>query len=160
MIEKQIENYYRNSYKDKVIIMSRILRGDLESAEDIVQEAFYRALKFKSSYDPSMGTLDKWFNSIMFNYLREHQKSQKNSPESGSTCISAENILNELGIEKKKENQEQIQLALNSVKNLSHRRVLRLFFVLGYTSTEISQIELDMTQTNVTTIVNRFKEGL
>jgi RNA polymerase sigma factor (sigma-70 family) len=160
MIEKGIETFYRKAYKDKVTIVSRILRGDRESAEDIVQEAFYRALKFKLSYDPEMGSLDKWFNSIMFNYLREHQKSQKNSPESGATCISAENILNELGIEKKRENQEQIDLAINSVKNLTHRRVLRLFFVLGYTSTEISQIELDISQTNVTTIVNRFKEGL
>lgn len=156
----QIEQYYKNEYLNKVKIICRILQGDFSSAEDVVQEAFYRALKFHKSYDNRRGTIDKWFNSIMFNYLREHQKFMKNIPTNHSEEICPEDVLQQLMLQPSDESRGLIIKHIREVKNEVHRRVLKLFFINGYTSTEISQIESKMTPNNVTTIVSRFREGL
>jgi hypothetical protein len=45
-------------------------------------------------------------------------------------------------------------------ENQKHRRILELFFMLGYNSSQIASIEEGVTRTNVTTVVNRFKKEL
>lgn len=154
-----IEQYYREQYSIKVKVMCRILHGDKEGAEDVVQEAFCRALKFHASYDERRGTLDKWFNSIMFNYLREHQKAERSPVSDTSEELSPEDVLTDLNLKPNTDSRGIIIKNIRRVRNANHRRVLKLFFVNGYTSTEIAQVESKMTQNNVTTIVSRFREG-
>lgn len=156
---KEIDRYYRENYRTKVAIISRVLR-DMSSAEDVVQEAFFRALKFHKSFDPKLGSLDKWFNSIMFNCLREHQRNMKGFHHSDSATISCEDVLGNIDVIHGTDKQSYLYSKIREVKNPEHKRVLMLFFRLGYTSKEISQIESGMSQSNVTTIVHRFKEGL
>lgn len=156
----KIEEYYKEVYRDKVKLITRILKGDKAGAEDVVQEAFCRALKFCDSYDRMRGTIDKWFNSIMFNFLREHQRMMHNRPTGKSKDISAEEVFKELHLQSNSASRELIISHIHKVVNESHRRVLKLFFVNGYTSTEISQVESDMTVNNVTTIVSRFRKAI
>lgn len=159
MNKEGIEQLYREVYLKKLKQMTRILRGDVITAEDVVQETFYRALKYCHVYDEDKSTPEVWLNSIMYNVLWDFKKEE--NPESSSN----KNLTKEDNVEYNKiqENPEFRALIVNKislVKNEKHKKILRLFFLFGYSSKEISEMGIHITQTNVTTVVNRFKESL
>lgn len=155
-----IEEYYNFSYKKKVSTVSRILENNFAAAEDIVQEAFARALAFYPSYDPNRGSIDKWFNSIMFNALKDYQKSEKGIVYTDPDDLSALDVLDVKQATNGKKLNSLLESAIMHIKNETHRRVLQLFYLMGYSSKEISQIEHRVSQTNVTTLVMRFRDSL
>lgn len=157
---QEIEHYYRESYPKKVKLISRILRGDMTLAEDVVQEAFARAIRFKKSFNPSRGTLDKWFNSILFNSLHSIQSENKGIIHVSTDRLTPQDVLEEDQLSSRPDLDNYISSCIKQVTNSSHRRILELFFLMGYTSKEISQIEYKISQTNVTTIVMRFRDKL
>lgn len=150
---------YRKNYRVKVKLMSRILRGDLALAEDVVQEAFTRAIKYIHLYDESRGLIDTWFNSILFNTLRDTQKIERNQQELHRE-LKLFDVIDSISPEKWPDYKEKIFSTIKLIQNTRHRRVLELFFIYGYSTTEIAQIEDRMTQSNVTTILMRFRELL
>lgn len=152
---QEIESLYRQDYDIKVRTMSRILGGDYAAAEDVVQEAFTRALKFYPSYDPELATVHTWFNAILFNALRDYQKEKRGISSSTTEEVSPEDVISYINVDK-----TLIPEMIETIPNHKHRRILELFFVMGYTSSEISQIEDKTTVSNVTTIVNRFRERM
>lgn len=156
----ELEKLYREVHSPSVKMMSRILKGDWHAGEDVVQEAFARAWKFYPSFDPEKGKLQSWFNGIMFNALRDYQRDSRNGPQSDSEDYSVEDILSELNISDFEEKRKFLAQRISWVKNPEHKETLYLFFMLGYNSREVSQIVPKMTQTNVTTIVTRFKERI
>ena len=151
----EITELYSDVYNPKVKMITRILHGDYSAAEDIVQEAFTRALKFYPSFDPEVGSLHAWFNGILFNSLRDYQKEKRGEIISICKDVNPEEVISGLEVDR-----TLLHKMINDTKNLKHKRVLELFFILGYTSTEISQIEDGISQSNVTTIVNRFRESI
>lgn len=157
---KTIEDFYVDNYTRKVKLISRILRGDWATAEDIVQEAFARSLKFYPSYDSNRGSMDKWFNSIMFNCLHNSQQERNGVTQYTPDRISPEEVLEEVELSGTPDLSGYIAESIAQVKNLEHKRILELFFIMGYTSKEISQIEMKTSQTNVTTVVMRFRDKL
>lgn len=143
-----------------VKMMTRLTKGDHAAAEDIVQEAFLRAIMFEKSYDRKRASYRTWFNGILWNCLRDHNKLLRGTPPTEAGDFSAEDVAGELNLLDTPETNNYVRNQIKLVKNLKHRRVLELFFLLGYTSNEITQIEEDISVTNVTTIVTRFKENL
>lgn len=156
----ELETLYREVHSPSVKMMSRILKGDWHGGEDVVQEAFARAWKFYPTFDPDKGKLRVWFNAILFNSLRDYQRDARIGPPTSVEEFSVEDVLQEMDISDFEEKREFISRRIEWVQNPYHREVLHLFFILGYTSTEISQIVSKTTPTNVTTIVNRFKERI
>lgn len=49
--------------------------GTVEAAEDIVQEAYYRALKYFNSYDGR--AFDNWFSRIVYACLIDYKNAEK-----------------------------------------------------------------------------------
>lgn len=143
-----------------VKLMTRLTKGDHAAAEDIVQEAFLRAIQFQGSYDEERATYHTWFNGILWNCLRDYNRSLRGDPAPAGGDISADDVAEELDLLDTPEGQQYTRNQIELVKNDKHRRVLELFFLLGYTSKQITQIEEDVSVTNVTTIVSRFKEDL
>lgn len=140
--------------------MVRHVGGNREIAEDVVQEAFARALKFYPSFDFERGKFSSWFNSILYNALRDVQNQNKSTVEIEVADYNAEDILN-MGSEGMTDEMRAVVVSsLKAVKNQKHRRVLELFYTMGYSSKEIAMIERDVTQSNVTTVVMRFKNSL
>lgn len=138
-------------------MMTRILAGNREDAEDLVQESFLRAHEFYHTYDPEKASFATWFNSILFNCLRKF-KSEKVQIVSLSTCdISQEDAHS--GVISTPERRDHLAHLIEMVTNDEHRVVLRMFFVFGFSTKEIAQLN-DCTQTNVTTIISRFRKGL
>jgi len=68
---KVIEDYYRKNFK-RLVNISRGRAGSYHNAEDVVQEAFTRALKYHKSYNPAMTAFDAWFSRILDNSLRSN----------------------------------------------------------------------------------------
>ena len=79
----------------------------------------------------------------------------KGQPPTDSGDISCEDVLTSV-----RGKSELIPQLIKTVESEKHRRVLELFFILGYSSKEISEIEERVSISNVTTIVGRFKEKL
>lgn len=121
-----------------------------------MQEAYCRAYEYWPSFDPEKGKIGPWFNKIMFNSLRDMQREYHNSPKESSDDpkLCPEQILNHMP------SKGSLYREIEKVENERHNRVLTLFFILGYNSREISQIEEKMTQTNVTSIITRFRKDV
>ena len=151
---KRLEEQYIATKNGHIKLMTRILNGDWAAAEDVVQEAYARAIQYYPTYDPERSKLMTWFNTIMFNALRDIQREYKNRPGENSDTVSVEDVISHHHIP------DTIVQDILAVENEKHQRILYLFYVLGYNSREISQIEDHVTQTNVTTVVNRFKETM
>lgn len=50
--------------------------GTPEAAEDVLQEAFVRALTYWDTFDPEHKELGAWFNTIMKNALRDFKREE------------------------------------------------------------------------------------
>jgi RNA polymerase sigma factor (sigma-70 family) len=146
-----LEEFYRSNYNRHVKTISRILHYNKDLAEDVVQEAYTKAFQYTDTYDVTKGSVSTWFNRILFNTLRDTQNSFVN------TVALHEGIEgNEQGIEYL----VFIDNELKYVRNSKHKRILELFYLSGYSSTEIAKLVGGVSQTNVTTICKRFKDGI
>lgn len=154
----EIEKLYRELAPKKAKIMARIVKDDA-AGEDIVQEGFLRAWKYYPAFNPERSGIETWLNAILFNALRDYQNEAK-SNVGVSKDVSPEDVLGDVNLSSDPELRELVQTSIENVKNEIHREVLYLFFILGYTAKETSQIVPKMTVTNVTTIVTRFREKI
>lgn len=154
---KELEEFYRTHRTRLVVSICRKVGGNYDVAEDVVQEAFMRAISFYPSFDPERGKLSSWFNKIMYNAMRDVQNRGVEDLSTMSEDCSADDVM---GGETRLDSRARTILAedIRKVKNKLHRRVLYLFYVLGYSSKEISMIEVGVSQSNVTTIAMRFKK--
>lgn len=153
---QELIDLYKEKYTLKVKQICRILNGDWAAAEDVVQEGFTRALAYKNSYNPDRGSLETWFNKILFNALRDVQNEMRGRPLKDEG-ISAQDLFGEEDLLKRPYFWRLLKEKISEVKNAKHKQILELFFLMGYRSSEIAEIEW-VTQTNVTTVVNRFKK--
>jgi DNA-directed RNA polymerase specialized sigma24 family protein len=67
---KIFDKHYR---ANKNNMLKKVYRtaGSVQNAEDIVNESYARALEY---YSDAVEDFDKWFNTIVFNVLRDHKK--------------------------------------------------------------------------------------
>lgn len=77
-----ITQHYKDNYR-RLIKRMTFRAGTEWDAEDVVQEAYARALRYQDSFDGT--NFDRWFNTILNNALREHKNN-----ESGITHQSFE----------------------------------------------------------------------
>jgi DNA-directed RNA polymerase specialized sigma24 family protein len=68
-----IENHYRINYQ-KLLKRMTFRAGDHHQAEDIIQESYYRALKYSDSCRE--GEFDQWFSMILNNTLRDVKREE------------------------------------------------------------------------------------
>lgn len=131
---------------------------DIDQAQDVVMTAYEQAYKYRHTYDEEKGEFSKWFNKVLFNCLRSHQRDWKKRPDTEAYFESIEYDFDEdtshLSVDRLE------KLIKSSDLSQKHKSVLLMFYVLGLTASEVSQISGDVTVTNVTTICNRFKERL
>jgi len=121
-------------------------------AEDLVQDAFVKAFVKFDQYDVKKGTIKAWFNSILFSVLWNYKRSLKRQP-------FQVDILNYLDSEEFAycEDTSLIKV-LEGVKNKTHRHVLALHLVLGYSLAETAKISKEQ-QGNVRKITQRYRES-
>lgn len=124
-------------------------------AEDALQDAFERAIKYYNTYDPEKSTFAVWFSRILTNAIKDHLRKNKGFSElefdeelaDGTPCEQytermAENIRNAIA-------QRKPHIA----------EVLSLFFDKGYSAKDISQL-VELSHIAINQHIFRFREEI
>jgi RNA polymerase sigma factor (sigma-70 family) len=152
-VYKQIENHYRAN-RNTIVKKFRNTAGSYASSEDVVQEAYARALQYWNSYDAAQ-PLDRWFNRILLNCLSDAKKSER-ATSSSEDAVATEDEFPPNALDK---------LMLQDVRKLvdkepdNIRTILDLYLFKQYKAKEISEI-VPETHGNVRLIVHNFRKKL
>lgn len=147
-----IEEHFRQ-HRQKLVKLMTFRAGSPEAAEDIVQEAFYRALRYHRSCRPE--EFNNWFNAIMFNALRDYKREEAGrsedefveGEEEGQPCPAFHGQV------------EREVHALIAAKPDVQREVLELHVQHGFTARDIADIT-PHSYANCHKIIQRFREEL
>lgn len=79
MTEAEFDDHVRD---ERPVVFRYLLKrtGNAESAEDLTQEVFLRASKFRSSFDPAKGTFGAWVQRIAHNTMISQWARERNAP--------------------------------------------------------------------------------
>lgn len=144
-----IEEFYKENFDKFSKSMGRHFSCPTYG-EDVVQEAFYRALKYKGSFNPEVNEFGTWFSRIMLNCLRDFKNQDKLQ---GMSHDNVEEEYIDLSIESRELRE------LISKQRPKFREVLELYFIKGYRGCEICQI-VDRPITNITSLIHYFRKGI
>lgn len=147
---KPIEEHY-NAMRSTYIKRISRRAGTPEAAEDVVQEAYARALKY--SYSFIGGDLDKWMSTIIGNALRDYMNMERG--HSGVDWSEEETAPEELAPAAMKRE----VLELISTKKDDHREVLEMFYKQEHSAMDISQLT-EHSYAKCHKIIQRFREEL
>ncbi|MNZ37627.1 RNA polymerase sigma factor YlaC [compost metagenome] len=150
-----IEDYFRKEYRT---LCKRVYRraGTMENAEDVVQEAFARALKYYPAFDNSGKEFGAWFSTILNNSLNSFTRAEMNY----GMCEELDE--DHIEGEPMSEVEENMLAKVNELidKKPPHiAEMLRLYFLNGYKPKEIAEI-LEVKDINIRMTVMRFKEDM
>ena len=152
LIEQHFNNYYQTFIKR---INHRV--KNVYDAEDIVMEAYARALQYHNAYDGSK-PFDHWFSRILTNSVKDWKREQHNQHSYAEEFNENEmKTVSDPSIKKDLLSTLSAEIAL--LKNEEHAAVLVLYYLLGYKPREIVQIT-DVKIKMVNYITQRFKYRL
>lgn len=151
-MREALTEYYENSFDTLTkAIASRV--GGLANAEDIVQEAFARALTYSDTYQPGRVKLATWFGPILRRSMYDFKRVELRQ---GMTT-------EKLGAEEPEEPFKGVDdvimaevMAEAEKRPEKHTEVIRLHLEYGYPLRAIVEIT-DESFSNVKTILQRFK---
>jgi len=129
-----VETHYRESYS-KLVKIARGRVGDysLPLAEEAVQEAFTRALKYLPAYNPRV-PFDKWFMSILYNAINNIKRQEM---DAGMVYEEEEEVnyhnANDILFTK------EISDALSRC-SIRDQEILNAYFFYGFKSREVAEI--------------------
>ena len=155
-MREAIGQYYAENYEVLCkTVQGRV--GGMYNAEDVVQEAFVRALTYANSFDSVRASLPTWIGTIlrraMFDFKRGElqqgmvrEESDPDEPmfEFPATCTITV---------------DEIRKDIDAVADPEHKDVLRLTYVHQYTPREIEEI-MDLGLANIKKIRSRFKNEM
>ena len=130
--------------------------GNEADAEDVVQEAYCRALKYKDSFEMGMN-FGHWFSRIVANAYKDWKREQynhslneefdENEVEPTEDSSVQDNLINRIS--------QEIEL----LEDVEHKSILRLHFVYGFKLRELAQIS-PLKYREIVYIITKFKEQL
>ena len=132
-------NVCNNNYP-RYISVARKYLGSLEDAEDCVQEAFLKVIRYKGTFN-NVGSLEGWIKRIVINtaidgYRRRRTNKVTYDTDLVDRCDYAE--------EEEKPYMEDIpnQLVIDAIESLSpsYQKVAKMYLLDGYKHHEISEV--------------------
>lgn len=129
-----INNYYKENYD---LLVKRIAKrvGNSEDAEDVVQEAFARALQYYASFKPEK-SFEKWFSVILSNCYKKLVSERYGGP----VTKPFEEFLDELKSVDDRQRREVSPAQMDYLmagRSEKDKEIIRLGFTFGYTPSEI-----------------------
>lgn len=151
---KELEVFFAKEYGSLVKKANFRVRN-FDDAEDIVMDAFRRAVEYWKSFDPTKRELGAWFSTILNNSVRTFQREKfmkhiEAHPDS------------EIPIEETHEEEDMyanIQEDIVAIDNPERRNVVHLFFNMGYSYQDIELIS-DVSVRNARYFVEEFKREM
>lgn len=151
-MKQTLIDFYNNERNTLVKKYNR-RAGSPENAEDVVQEAFTRALQYIDSYDPSKKELGAWFYTILQNSLRDFKREDKNG---GMVMFEEEHMEPTEFVDLDKEVRNELHNLIDT-KNDVAKEVLTLYFRHGYMIKDIDNTT-DHSYAAIKAIILRFKK--
>ena len=134
--------------------------GGAVNAEDVVQEAFTRALKYHKVFD-SKRSLKKWFNTVLNNAAADFVREER---DKGGVRYDEDEVVEETTdtLDKLMFDSEMVEKVIAHIDELVDpaRTAVRGHLVYGYTSEEVAQYCEDIKPATIRKLVQRFKESM
>ncbi len=147
------QHYVKN--KDRIIKrISFRIGNNFHGAEDIVQTAYERALRYHNSFNGGM--FDKWFSTILNNCLREYQNNERGyiQPDEDD-----EELVESIECSHYPSHIMREVFELIDTKSDVQMEVLNLYFRQEYTAIDISRITM-INYSTAHQIIQRFRNEL
>ena len=151
MIE-ELEQLYIDKRQDYVKMYTS--RAGNNDVEDVVQEAFYRAILYADNYN-SLMPLDRWFSGIIENCLKDLYKEKREG-------ASMHHVLTEdSAIVEPKYDEGLTKLLLEEIGKYEGDavQILYLYFICGYRSVDVHKV-VGGSYVSARKIISRFKQHL
>lgn len=154
-MKEQIEKYYRENF-NRLVKAYRNRCGSVETAEDVIQEAFALALQYQSSYRPEYSNFKAWFDRICLNAFRKRMREDR--------LLGMSEELDEELIEQDELRLFEMQITDDLKKEMAKKpahmaEILDLYFIKQYHPRDIQMV----TEANYKTIqqtVLRFQQDM
>lgn len=152
-----VEEHYRKNFKGYVKYMSRRApNNSVHIAEEIVQEAYFRALKHYKAFNPDRGTFSTWFNHILHNTLNRVLSEEAGvGPSLDDDELELEPFILDTEPYVPKHLVILIQRAIKEQKP-EVADVLHMFFNLGMKTRDIEECT-EFSHSNIRKIIERFR---
>lgn len=147
-----IENHYRENY-GRIIKRMTFRSGGIHQAEDIVQEAYARAMKYYNNL--KVDEFDKWFSMILNNAYNDYMRD-----EIGLSYIEDDDEplgLVECGLVTSQTRREVYDII--STKSVAQQEILTMHLRHGYNPIDIANTT-EHTYANVHKVISRFRDEL
>jgi RNA polymerase sigma factor (sigma-70 family) len=154
--DEAITTFYKKNYKHLVNRMvGRVPNNSHAIAEEVVQDAFVRALEYWRTFDQSR-EIAPWFNRILAFSLRETIRKENGGPLSldDEDQFLEPFVLND-DIDIPPDIVRIVQKAISEQPN-DKREVLHMFFNLGMKTREIEECT-NLNHSNIRQIIRRFR---
>lgn len=144
---EHVEQHFRENYDT---LVKRIKARSCSVPEDVVQEAYYRALKYYKSYSKDKD-FDRWFNTILNNSLRSVKLEER---ERGIVRAVDEETLEDTVDEASEFVKELIQ----EIPDGREKQILVMYYILGFRTRDISEY-MGLSHSNVRIILMRWRNN-
>jgi RNA polymerase sigma factor (sigma-70 family) len=132
-------NVCNNNYP-RYISVARKYLGSLEDAEDCVQEAFLKVIRYKGTFN-NVGSLEGWIKRIVINTAIDSYRRRRTNKVTYDTDLVDRYDYAE---EEEKPYMEDIpnQLVIDAIESLSpsYQKVAKMYLLDGYKHHEISEV--------------------
>lgn len=130
--------------------------GGVHNAEDVVQDAFERAIRYRGSFSPHVQEFGAWFNTIANNSLKSFKRKEKLLGM--AVDLDEDEELGESMLEWEDQMLDMVKWELNK-KPDNTRQALYLYFFKQYKPREIEQV-IDMSNGYIRLAIFEFKKLL
>ena len=149
-----IEEHYKANYK-RLVKMYSYRAGGVQDAEDVVQDAYTRALMYIDNPE-RIQVFNRWFISILKNALEDHLRHYKRGqPES---LPEEEELTPTLCGKERGVFLKEIKKKLKEFDQPT-QEVLTLYFLFGYSPRNISKI-VELNYKRIQNIIGIYKAGI
>lgn len=133
-MDKVIDAYYRENYDDLVKKLTYRL-GNTQNAEDAVQEAFTRAVKY---YESCNVDFTRWFRVLLSNVIKDAQKDLRMAGLTKNIDDVVEELEPIIPNHVKDYFRNHVD-RLSGEKKSYNKEIIRLHVLFGYTTKEVSE---------------------
>lgn len=154
-----IDTHYRQNYKRLVKTIARRFGGNTHLAEEAVQEAYTKAVKYFKLFDPDKKPFNAWFTSILNNAVRDLQRQEmhRGAIKEGEELELIPDPRNQEETTHWDEIRRHINSDIDTLSNETHQEVLELYFNKGMQPTEICEIIEGVSREAAKKIIQRFR---
>ena len=158
-----VRKHFEQNYGTLVKVISRRAGNNVALAEEVVSEAYARALKYFRVFNSDNSSFATWFSEILKNSFKDSQRAERlrgvyipieeayDVPDDARSAYNRaveKDILNGIAND------------IKQVGNETHQKVLELFYVKGLMYYEIAELVSSLTESNIKLIVSRFRPFL